>query len=76
MSERDEQLREQVQSQPVGARMTVGFMVAGMFFLGLVVLVAGGIGLYKLGLPMVAIAVIAIVLLGAVFSLLRRWSES
>jgi fatty acid desaturase len=63
-------------SESSSGAMAVELMVAGLFLAGLVALVAVAILAYSLGLPMVVIAVLAVVLLGGVFAALRRWSES
>lgn len=63
-------------SETLSGRIVVGFLVAGMFLVGLVVLVALATFAYSQGLPMVVISVLAIALLAGVFALLRRWANA
>jgi len=59
----------------VAGRIVVGFVVAACFLVGFVVLFALCAWLYTVGVPAVALALGAVVVLGGVFVGLSRWAE-
>lgn len=61
--------------ESVAGRIVVGFLVAGSFLVGFVVLFALCAWLYTVGVPAVALALGAVVALGGVFVGLSRWAE-
>ena len=65
----------QAPRETVAGRIVLGFLVAGCFLVGFVVLFALCAWLYTLGVPAVALALGAVVLLGGVFVGLSRWAE-
>lgn len=61
-------------SQTLAGRIVLGFLVAGLFLVGFVVLFALCAWLYTIGVPAVALALGAVVALGGVFVALSRWA--
>ena len=60
----------------VAGRIVVGFLVAGCFLVGFVLLFALCAWLYTVGVPAAALALGSVVVLGGVFVGLSRWAES
>lgn len=59
----------------VSGRIVVGFLVAGMFLVGLVVIVLIGVWADSQDIPMLYLAIVLVPGLFGVFTLLRRWAD-